>query len=102
MKARNCALLNQLATPGLGSLMGGRLVAGSGQLALAVIGFGLLLVWFCQVMSGYYGMITDQQSEPQSHGVWGLAGAAVFAAAWCWSLVTSIRLLREAGRGEKS
>ena len=100
-KARNCALLNQLATPGLGSLMGGRLVAGGGQLALAVIGFGLLLFWFFQVMSGYYGMITDQQSEPQFHGAWGLAGAVVFAGSWCWSLVTSISLLREAERGGK-
>ena len=37
--ARNCALINQLATPGLGSLMAGRLVAGIGQLLLAVAGF---------------------------------------------------------------
>ena len=102
VKARNCALLNQLATPGLGSLLGGRIVAGGGQLALAIIGFGLLLVWFFQVMSGFYGMITDQQAEPQFHGAWGLAGAVIFVASWCWSGVTSISLMREAGRGGKS
>ena len=28
VKARNCAFLNLLATPGLGSLMGGRIIEG--------------------------------------------------------------------------
>ena len=34
--ARNAALLNQCATPGLGSLMAGRRLAGIGQLLLAI------------------------------------------------------------------
>ena len=44
-KARNCLLLNQFATPGLGSLLGRRLVAGMGQLAAAVVGFVLFCAW---------------------------------------------------------
>lgn len=96
VKARNCALLNLLATPGLGSLIGGRFVAGAGQLALAIVGFVLLLVWLSTVISGYYGMIADQLSEPKSHAALGIAGATVFAASWCWSLLTSISLLRQA------
>ena len=93
--------MNQLATPGLGSLMGGRIVAGSGQLALALAGFGLLLGWFFKVISGYYGMITDQLSAPESHAAWGIAGAAVFGAAWCWSLVTSFSLINEGRRNAR-
>ena len=42
--AHNAALLNQLATPGLGSLMAGRWLAGVGQLALAVAGFVMVVV----------------------------------------------------------
>ena len=48
-KARNCALINQLATPGLGSLMGGRIFAGIGQLILAVAGFIMVTGWFIQL-----------------------------------------------------
>jgi len=39
--ARNATLLNLLATPGLGSIIGRRWIAGSGQLLLAVVGFTL-------------------------------------------------------------
>lgn len=88
--------MNQLATPGLGSLMGGRMVAGTGQLVLAIVGFGLLLVWFFRVMSAFYGMINDQASAPQSHAVLGIVGAVVFGASWCWALVTSLSLMKQA------
>ena len=37
--ARNAALVNQLATPGLGTIMAGRIVTGAGQLLLALAGF---------------------------------------------------------------
>ena len=37
-KARNALLLNQLATPGLGSLLAGRWIAGTGQLLCSVAG----------------------------------------------------------------
>ena len=96
--ARNAALVNLCATPGLGSLMARRWVAGAGQLILALAGFGLMLGWFVKLMSDYYGMIDDQHSEPKIH--WRLlqAGAAVFAVAWLWSLVTSIQLIRAAAK----
>jgi len=41
-RAANCILVNLAATPGLGSLIGRRYLAGSGQLALALVGFVLL------------------------------------------------------------
>ncbi len=92
--ARNAALVNLLATPGLGSLMARRWVAGGGQLLLAVAGFGLMLGWFVKTMIDYYGLINNQQSEPQTHFGLLKAGAVVFVAAWLWSLVTSIQIFR--------
>jgi 4a-hydroxytetrahydrobiopterin dehydratase len=97
VQARNAMLLNQLATPGLGSLLARRWFAGSGQLLLALAGFTLVLVWFGQMMIRYYGLMfgTDATPHPApANNLW--LGAAVFALAWCWSLVTSFSLLREA------
>lgn len=97
-RARNAAILNQLATPGLGSLFAGCHLEGLGQLALALAGFGLLLVWFIQMMIRLYSL-TDFHSEvAPAFPVWpALAGAAFFALGWFWSLWTSLRLLRQAG-----
>ena len=96
--AMNCLLVNQFATPGLGSLMGRRKLVGFGQLALSATGFTLFVIWFCTVMTQFYGLISDQQSEPHIH--YGLArlGVAIFAMAWVWAWFTSISLLREARR----
>ena len=95
--ARNAVLLNQLATPGLGTLMAGRLVVGIGQLLLALAGFGFVVVWFVALLRQYYGQITGE--VPITPIAWlGEIGAVLFLAAWFWSLVTSIRLVREARR----
>jgi len=93
--ARNAALVNQLATPGLGSLMAGRWIAGIGQLVLAVAGFVMAVVWFFEIMIQYYGQVTgDVQVRPV--GWIGEIGATLFVASWFWALVTSISLLRQA------
>lgn len=95
--ARNAVLLNQLATPGLGTLMAGRLVVGIGQLLLALAGFGFVVVWFVALLRQYYGQITGE--VPITPIAWlGEIGASLFLAAWFWSLVTSIKLVREARR----
>jgi hypothetical protein len=98
--ARNAALANQLATPGLGSLMAGRWLSGIGQIILAVAGCAMVLVWFFKVMIQYYGQIS---SDAPTHSVdWKMpvTGAIVFAASWFWSLVTSLSLLYEAEKNE--
>jgi hypothetical protein len=97
--ARNAALVNQLATPGLGSLMAGRWIAGIGQLALAVAGFLIVVVWFFKVMAQYYGQITGDV-VPRPVGWIGEVGAILFAASWLWALVTSVSLLRAAKANE--
>ena len=95
--ARNAVLVNQLATPGLGSLMAGRWLAGFGQLALAVAGFVMVVVWFFEIMIQYYGQVTgDVQMRPV--GWIGEIGAILFVASWFWALVTSISLLRQANK----
>lgn len=91
-KARNAALLNLFATPGLGSLMAGRWLAGTGQLLLALAGFLLVVVWFVKIMVPYYGMMFSDTPPPPINGKVAEAGAALFALAWCWSLVTSISI----------
>jgi 4a-hydroxytetrahydrobiopterin dehydratase len=93
--ARNAALLNLLATPGLGSLLARRWIAGGGQLLLAVAGFSLFLVWFVKEMIQYYGQITGDV-EVQPIGRFLVAGLVLFASAWFWSMVTSLSLIREA------
>jgi len=95
--ARNAALVNQLATPGIGSLMAGRWLAGIGQLVLAVAGFGMFVVWFFEMMFQLYGQISGDV-QPHPVGWIGATGAVLFATAWLWALVTSFSLWREASR----
>jgi 4a-hydroxytetrahydrobiopterin dehydratase len=98
-KAKNAAMLNLLATPGLGSIFCGRWMAGVGQLVLAVAGFALVLVWFVKEMIPYYGLMFSDE-PPHLPSLKMLAeGAILFAASWLWSAVTSLSLLREASAG---
>ena len=99
-KALSALFTNQLATPGLGSLVAGRRFCGSAQLLLAVAGFGLLMTWYIRVMVIYYDLMFSDvpNAEPNlRHGLW-KAGAVLFGVAWFWSLGTSLSLLREARR----
>lgn len=97
VKARNAMWLNQLATPGLGSLMGRRWLAGGGQLLLSGGGFLLVMVWFGKEMIQFYGQISGNV-EVHPIGRILLAGVILFALAWLWSLWTSFSLLREASQ----
>ncbi len=97
-KARNAALLNQLATPGLGSVMAGRWGAGCGQLILSTGGFVLIMVWFVKEMVPYYHLMFSD-TPPQSPSLKLLVvGAVLFVLAWLWSLVTSFSLMNEASK----
>lgn len=75
--------------------MAGRWVAGTGQVILAVVGFCFVVAWFFMLMSQLYQQI-NSEVPPRSVAWVGEAGALIFAAAWLWSLVTSLSLLREA------
>lgn len=97
--AKNCFLLNQFATPGLGSLMAKRWVAGTGQLLLAVVGCGLVVVWFVRTMEQTYASLTSG-AESTPHFSLMKMGAIIFIIAWIWSLITSLSLVREAEKNE--
>jgi 4a-hydroxytetrahydrobiopterin dehydratase len=98
-QARNAVLLNQFATPGLGSLLAGRKLAGSGQVVLSIIGFALVTLWFVQMMMRYYGQMFGDTTvhNPVALGNL-LIGGGLFALAWVWSLQTGFSLLREASK----
>lgn len=86
--------INLFATPGLGSILARRFVAGTLQVTIAVAGFLLLMWWFIQKMRLMYGQIygTDLPLDlGDTAGKWGLG---LFVAAWIWSLITSIQLFR--------
>lgn len=97
-KALSALLVNQLATPGLGSIVAGRRVSGWAQLILAAAGALLFLAWWFRVLSFYYElMIWDEAvQEPNLHHGMGKLGAALFGVAWLWALGTSLSLIREA------
>jgi hypothetical protein len=98
--ARSCAIANQLATPGLGSLLAGRWIPGIGQLLLAIIGFILVMAWFFLTLKQAYTLM-DSTGEPKSYARLGISGAVVFVASWLWALVTSIQLLQAAKRNRE-
>ena len=100
-RAMNCFLINQFATPGLGSVMAGRLLPGIGQLILAVTGFVLVMVWFFMTLGQYYGQIYSD-APVKSYARYGEAGALVFVASWIWALFTSISIVTNAKPDEKT
>jgi len=98
-QARNAALLNQLGTPGLGSLLARRWVVGIAQLVVSGAGFVLVVIWFVQMMLSYYGQMFGNGTVHRPTTLTSLLlGAGLFAFAWCWSLATSFSILREASK----
>lgn len=91
---RMAIAVNQFATPGLGSLLGRRWIAGAGQLCLSVTGFTFFLVWFVKIMIQFYGTVQGNvEVKPVGWIAW--TGLVVFAISWLWALVTSVSLWRE-------
>ena len=100
--ARNATLLNLFATPGLGSLIGRRWLAGSGQLVLFLTGFVLFCVWNFNIISNFYKLAFSDYPPPVDHsGNTAWAAVTLCVAAWLWSMVTSLSLMREAGAGRQ-
>jgi hypothetical protein len=89
-------LINQLATPGLGSVLARRFVAGIGQLTLACGGFALIMAWFVQHFAELYRQIQNLPSRPPAYPWTGKVGVLLFLAAWLWAWITSLAILREA------
>jgi len=90
--------INLFATPGLGSVMGGRKAAGRAQLLFAVIGFCLIVAWMIKMIFGATSAEISGTEAPHVPAWWWQSGVFCFGLAWAWSLVTSISILREAGQ----
>ncbi len=95
-EAWSCALINQLATPGLGTLIGRKFISGALQCAVSVTGFCLIMTWFIQKMRLLYGQMFGTTMPLNAGNKAGWLGLIFFAAAWLWSLVSSIQLVRNA------
>ena len=95
-RAASCALINLAATPGLGSLIARRYWAGTGQLLLALIGFGLLVAWMCILYDRAFRQQLGESVPTTPFGWLGKWGLICFAVAWAWSLLTSISFWRQA------
>ena len=95
-RAWSCILINQLATPGLGSIMAGRYISGTLQLVLALLGFVLLMIWLCKCFYGLaFQPLDGPAPENNSYGWMGKWGVIFFGASWLWSGVTSLLLWRQ-------
>ena len=97
--AKNAALLNLLAWPGLGSLVGRRWIAGGAQLLIFLAGFILFCGWAVSMIINYYSVGFGDTPPANAWGSRALMGVALCVATWCWSAVTSFGLLREASAG---
>jgi hypothetical protein len=95
-RAASCALVNLAATPGLGSLMARRIVAGIGQLLLGLLGFILIVGWMFELFHRVFLQQLGDPVPPDSSGWMWKWGLLLFGASWLWSLVTSLSLLRQA------
>ena len=88
--------MNLFATPGLGSLMGGRLLAGLGQLTLFLVAFAFVGIWFYRTMKEYYSLMGEDIPLQVSYSSYFLFGFAFAAVSWLWSLVTSLAMVSQA------
>ena len=93
-------LINQLATPGLGSLLARRRFSGAGQLCLALAGFGLFMLWMLRVIDREILEALDESVTQPGHSHYWMCrwGLILFGASWLWALVTSLSLWRQANR----
>ena len=94
--------INLLATPGLGSVMGGRKMAGRGQLVFSVTGFCLIVAWIFQVSLGPAEAAMNGTDAAPVPAWWWQYGVLAFGIGWLWSLITSVSMLIEAKNSGKN
>src|SRR5436190_1307804 len=100
-KAWICIAINQLAFPGMGSVMAGRW-SGYFEGAIMLAGFFLTMGFMCSYFASLFSFMSHSPGgevhflELCRPYAWaGIAGVALCLIAWCWALVSSIAILRE-------
>ena len=91
-------VINQLATPGLGSWIAGRRLAGAGQLILSCAGFGLFLVFFVLMIRSLWLAAGGEPDIGTPDPLLWKRALGLFGAAWVWSGITSLQLLLDRRR----
>jgi hypothetical protein len=96
-------LVNQLACPGIGTIMAGRKI-GFVQAAVMIGGFCLTLAFGLMYISAVYkfaldGSATEEKWKAMQPPLWmGIGGFALCGVAWFWSLFSSFQILHESRR----
>src|SRR5262249_5924011 len=93
-------LLNQFATPGLGSLMARRYFAGLVQLTVFLAGFGCMMGWFVQRAIEAYRIVNGLPESPARYPWLGVLAAILSGGGWLLAWSHSLSLVREARRQE--
>lgn len=88
-------IINQLATPGLGSWLAGRKIAGAGQLVFSVTGFLIFVWYFVLLMVGMVQSLRTGIEDYWPPSIWWKAALLTFALSWLWAGTTSLSLYRE-------
>jgi len=95
-------IINQLAFPGMGTVMAGRRV-GYAQAVLMLAGFFLVMAFMCCYFASLASFILHSNGAELSikelcrpYASAGLSGVALCAVAWLWALVSSLGILRAA------
>src|SRR5690349_749422 len=98
-----CLLINQFPTPGLGSLMAKRYVAGAIQLTLAIVRFCLFVAWFVvYVMAGIRAVESEGPPAAFPMPVLLILGVNIFIISWLLAWFTSISVWRESRKNQPS
>jgi 4a-hydroxytetrahydrobiopterin dehydratase len=96
VRAWTYAGINLFATPGLGSVWGGRKVAGWGQMLFAIIGFCLGSYYIFEMCFDSVRAAVSETTFTPLPAWWWEWAAVFFGIGWLWSLVTSVSLVLEA------
>ena len=99
-QARTCVVVNLLAWPGVGTIMGGRRVTGFIQAVLMIGGFCSIMAWALMQLSAVYKFVFDTTATKVTHpSAWiGITGFALCVVAWFWALFSSLQILNESRR----
>jgi len=93
--------MQNLATPGIGSLKARRFFAGTCQLTLAIASGCLICAWVIGWCYRIYQAQTDEPIPETSSG-WLLKwGVVCFGVSWLWALITCVRLVLQAKAAER-
>jgi len=106
-KAWTCVVINQLAFPGMGTVMAGRW-SGYAQATIMLAGFFLTMGFmFFSILKMFVFIVHADGGEVHYReicrpyawaGFWGLSLCLV---AWCWALASSIAILRGAASSRR-